>query len=88
MSTQSSLNGNSDSGVSGGPNSPPHASFRPVTRGRSLLTGASALSLEGRASNCESVNNESLDLDEREIYKHFADRLGLWLESLFTHRHS
>lgn len=41
-------------------------------------------------SNCESVNNESLDLDEREIYKHFANRLQSTLlrcscEPVWTH---
>ena len=68
-----------DSGQSGGErksrdsgcSSPLHPSQRPSYK-RRLAAGGSALSLD--ASNCESVNNESLDLDEREIYKHFANR--------------
>lgn len=52
--------------------SPPlQASQRPSFRGRSSLAQDSTRSME---TNPESVNNESLDLDERDIYKHFARR--------------
>lgn len=51
--------------------SPPlQASQRPSFRGRSSLAQTSARSIE----TTESLNNESLDLDERDIYKHFAKR--------------
>ena len=53
--------------------SPPlDPSQRPALKNRGGLAGSSARSLQ--ASNCESVNNESLDLDERDIYQHFARR--------------
>ena len=53
--------------------SPPlDPSQRPALKSRGGLAGSSTRSL--RASNCESVNNESLDLDERDIYQHFAKR--------------
>jgi len=52
--------------------SPPlQASHRPSFRARSSLAQTSGRSLE---TNEESVNNESLDLDERDIYEHFARR--------------
>lgn len=54
---------------------------RPAMRSRSLLIGKSGRSLQ--SSNPESVNNESLDLDERDIYQHFARRRVLGVLASF-----
>lgn len=64
---------------------PLEASDRPSIKTRNALASSSTNSLD--PSRCESLNNESLDLDEREIFKQFSSRQHLPGDELVRGHH-